>query len=312
MLHPDSMHEGPRIFLTEPYDPDKITVLMIPGLQSTPFAFVDLLKATRLDPEVSRRFQVCTFLYATGTPVLFNALELREELEKTVRAVDPHDHDFATRHIVVLGHSMGGLIAHTLISSSGEKLWNALFVVPPQRLIGDKATIRRLVDGLHFHRNPRVVAAIFAATPHRGSQLAESWIGHLAASLIRLPSDLQSDIVNVVSENPDAATPTAKAFHREMNFSSVRTLSPRDPALQALADLPIEVPFHSIIGQHNPGPIETSSDGVVPYASAHLGHAASELVVRSGHSVCENPEAQREVIRILRLELHHGSSLTKR
>ncbi len=153
---------------------------------------------------------------------------------------------------------------------------------------------------------------IFVATPHRGSKLAESWIGHVAASLIRLPLDLQSDIVNVVSENPDAATPIAKAFHREMNFSSVRTLSPRDPVLQALVDLPIEVPFHSIIGQRHVGPIEASSDGVVPYTSAHLDHAASEFVVRSGHSVCENPEAQREVIRILRLELHHGSLLTKR
>jgi hypothetical protein len=194
---------------------------------------------------------------------------------------------------------------------SGEKLWNALFVVPPQRLKGDKAIIRRLVDGLHFHRNRRIIAAIFAATPHRGSQLAESWVGHFAASLIRLPSDLQSDIVNVASENPEAATPTAKAFHRQMNFSSVRTLSPRDPALQALADLRIEVPFHSIIGQHNAGPIETSSDGVVRYSSAHLNGPTSELVVRSGHGVCENPDAQREVIRILGLQLHERSLLTK-
>jgi hypothetical protein len=68
----------------------------------------------------------------------------------------------------------------------------------------------------------------------------------------------------------------------------------------------------SIVGQHNAGPIETSSDGVVPYASAHLDGAASELVVRSGHGVCENPDAQREVIRILRLELHPRSTLTQR
>jgi hypothetical protein len=72
------------------------------------------------------------------------------------------------------------------------------------------------------------------------------------------------------------------------------------------------VPFHNIIGQHHPGPIETSSDGVVPYASAHLDGAASDLVVRSGHSVCENPEAQGEVIRILRLELCRGLVLTQR
>ena len=292
------------IFLTEPYDPNKAILLMVPGLQSTPFAFTDLVKAIRRDPEVSARFQIWTFLYGTGTPVLFNALQLRQELEKTIRNLDPDDHDFATRHIVVLGHSMGGLSAHTLVSSSGEKLWNSLFLAPPQRLRGDRKAIRRFAEGLHFRRNPRVVRAIFVSTPHRGSNLAESWIGHLAGSLIHLPSSLQTDIVGVVSANQDAATPAAQAFDREMNFSSVHTLSPRDPALHALADLPIEVPFHSIIGQTHPGAVETSSDGVVPYPSSHLDGASSEMVVRSGHSACEKPDAQREVIRILRLELN--------
>jgi hypothetical protein len=261
------------------------------------------MKAMRRDSEVSANFQVWTFLYGTGTPMLFNALRLRQELEKTIHDVDPHDRDFATKHIVVLGHSMGGLSAHTLVSSSGEKLWNSLFVVPPQRLRGGKDVIRQFADGLHFRRNPRVVRAIFAATPHRGSNLAESWIGHIAASLIRLPTSLQSDIAGVVAANHDAATPAAKAFNREMNFSAVHTLSPRDPALHALVDLPIEVPFHSIIGHNNGGAVETGSDGVVPYASSHLDRASSEVVVRSGHSVCENRGAQAEVIRILHLEL---------
>ena len=303
MLRPEVMRERSGIFLTEPYDPNKAIVLMVPGLQSTPFAFVDLMKAMRRDREVNAHFQVWTFLYGTGTPVLFNALQLRQELDKTIRAVDPHDHDFATKHIVVLGHSMGGLSAHTLVSASGEKLWNALFMVPPQRLRGDRKVIRRFADGLHFRRNRHVVRAIFVATPHRGSSLAESWIGHIAASLIRLPTSLQADIVGTVAVNQDAATSAAKAFDREMNFSAVHTLSPRDPALHALVDLPIEVPFHSIIGQNNGGAVETGSDGVVPYASSHLNGASSEVVVRSGHSVCENRDAQREVIRILRLEL---------
>ena len=269
------------------------------------------MKAMRRDPEVSAHFQVWTFLYGTGTPVLFNALRLRQELEKTIRNLDPADRDFATRHIVVLGHSMGGLIGHTLVSSSGEQLWNSLFLAPPQRLHGDTKAIRRFADGLHFRRNPRVVRAIFVATPHRGSKMAEGWIGHLAASLIRLPAPLQTDIVGVVSANHDAATSDAKAFNREMNFSSVHTLSPRDPALRALVDLPIEVPFHSIIGQNRGGAVETSSDGVVAYASSHLDGARSEIVVRSGHGVCEKPDAQREVIRILHLELKRGKRTTE-
>jgi pimeloyl-ACP methyl ester carboxylesterase len=244
--------------------------------------------------------------------VLFNALELRQELEKTIHDVDPHDHDFATRHIIVLGHSMGGLMAHTLVSSSGNSVWASVFAVPPQQLNGDPQTIRQIKDALMFRRNPSVVRAIFVASPHRGSKLAESWIGRVGASLIRLPSTLQSAFVAVATENPQAPTPEAAAFGKGFNFSSVRALSPNEPALRALAELPIRVPFHSIIGQRNAGPFETSSDGVVRYTSAHLDGAASELVVRSGHNVCENRDAQREVIRILRMELQREDAVAKR
>jgi hypothetical protein len=204
MLRPGSMRERSGIFLTEPYDPKKAIVLMVPGLQSTPFAFVNLLKTMRLDPEVSAHFQVWTFLYGTGTPVLFNAMRLREELGKTIHDVDPHDHDFATSHIIVLGHSMGGLMAHTLVSSSGNSVWASVFAVPPQQLNGDPRTIRQIKDALMFRRNPSVVRAIFVASPHRGSKLAESWIGRVGASLIRLPSTLQSAFVAVATENPQA------------------------------------------------------------------------------------------------------------
>jgi triacylglycerol esterase/lipase EstA (alpha/beta hydrolase family) len=303
MIDPAKMPVKTGIFLTEPYDPNKAIVLLVPGLQSTPFAFTDLVKAIRRDPEVSARFQVWTFLYGTGTPVLFNALQLRQELEKTIRDVDPGDHDFATRNIVVLGHSMGGLSAHTLVSSSGEKLWNSLFVVPPQRLRGDSNAIHRFADGMHFRRNPRVVRAIFLATPHRGSNLAESWIGHIAASLIHLPAGLQTDIVGVVSANQDVVVPGAQAFFTQLNFTSVHTLSSHDPMLLALARLPIAVPFHSIMGEKHNG---AGSDGVVRYASSHLDVADSELIVRSGHNAFNNPEARSEVIRVLREELQRG------
>ena len=48
----------------------------------------------------------------------------------------------------------------------------------------------------------------------------------------------------------------------------------------------------------------TCSDGLVPYASAHLDGAASELVVTpSGHSVHATPQAILDLRRILRLHL---------
>ena len=48
-------------------------------------------------------------------------------------------------------------------------------------------------------------------------------------------------------------------------------------------------------------PLAESSDGVVPYASAHLDGALSEKVIPSWHSVQESPQAILEIRRILRL-----------
>jgi hypothetical protein len=59
--------------------------------------------------------------------------------------------------------------------------------------------------------------------------------------------------------------------------------------------------------------VDQSTDGVVPYRSAHLdgvasNKIASEKVVRSDHGVQKNPEAILETRRIL--YLHAGRNLT--
>jgi hypothetical protein len=62
------------------------------------------------------------------------------------------------------------------------------------------------------------------------------------------------------------------------------------------------VRYHSIIGLYKPhGTLEQSSDGVVPYASAYLAGAESEVVIPSWHSVQETPAAILELRRILHL-----------
>ena len=62
--------------------------------------------------------------------------------------------------------------------------------------------------------------------------------------------------------------------------------------------------FHSIMGNitksDDPNVI---TDGIVPYKSAHLNGAVSEVVLKGGHSIQETPEAVLELRRILRLHL---------
>ena len=57
--------------------------------------------------------------------------------------------------------------------------------------------------------------------------------------------------------------------------------------------------YHTIIARRDPAvPLADSDDGLVPYRSAHLPGAVSELVITSGHSVQETPQAILEIRRI--------------
>ncbi|MGA8658805.1 MAG: hypothetical protein WB586_21945 [Chthoniobacterales bacterium] len=142
--------------------------------------------------------------------------------------------------------------------------------------------------------------------------MADSLIGLIGNSLTRLDPMLEYGVNRLARENPKAMTPEAAVFYKGGRFSAVRTLSPKSPALIALSELPIEVPYHSVIGQHHPGPKEQGSDVVVPYWSSHLDGAQSEVIVRSGHGVFSNLDAVLETIRILHLEQRSSKSSTWR
>jgi len=88
----------------------------------------------------------------------------------------------------------------------------------------------------------------------------------------------------------------------EHSVLSSRELSPDNPVLRALAELPVvpAVTFHTVVGDRGlgNGP-ETRSDGIVSYRSSHLEGAASELIVPSGHNAHQHPATIAEVRRIL-------------
>ena len=76
--------------------------------------------------------------------------------------------------------------------------------------------------------------------------------------------------------------------------------------MATLSRLPVGpgVEYHSIIGKQEDGTrLESSSDGVVPYASAHLDGATLELVVRGDHGCQDSPETIREIRRLLGVHL---------
>jgi hypothetical protein len=78
-------------------------------------------------------------------------------------------------------------------------------------------------------------------------------------------------------------------------------MSPRNPVLLALADIPLApgVTGHSIISVKGNGDFHEGKDGLVSYQSAHVDYVESEFIVRSFHSCQQQPATIEEVRRIL-------------
>ena len=303
MLDSSAIQRREKLYLMQRYDPNRIPLLMVHGLQSTPVSFANLVNDLSADPVLHARYQIWHYHYPTGTPVLQNAAVLRRVLKQTLNEIDPQGGDFASNHLVVLGHSMGGVMTHTLISDSGYKLWDRVISVRPERFSCDPKTSSVVNAIFLFERENRVRRAILISVPHRGSPIADNWIGSLGQSLYRADKELQEAFRSLVENHRDQINPFIIRLAKEGKLSSIRTLSANSPALMALAAIPPAIPFHNIIGQINPGPAHSGTDGVVAYSSSHFDGAESELIVRYGHEAFLHPDAVAEIKRILHAHL---------
>ncbi|WP_373319128.1 esterase/lipase family protein, partial [Gluconobacter kondonii] len=78
------------------------------------------------DPEIRAHFEFWFFSYATGNPIPYSALQLRDALNHTIRALGGTQADPALGQITLIGHSQGGLLAKMLAIDPHDALWNEL------------------------------------------------------------------------------------------------------------------------------------------------------------------------------------------
>jgi hypothetical protein len=105
-------------------------------------------------------------------------------------------------------------------------------------------------------------------------------------------------INELATEYPGILNPYYVKVRARGGPTSLFSLAP-NPLLDSLADLPIKVPFHSIIGNRGKDQGLDSSDGVVAYRSSHLEGAESEKIVPAGHNLLLHPATVAEIKRIL-------------
>ena len=77
--------------------------------------------------------------------------------------------DAAFDRMVVVGHSMGGLLAKMMVQESGPRLWRLASDRPVEELAGDPTDRDICRRALIFKPRPRVRRVLFVAPPPHGS-----------------------------------------------------------------------------------------------------------------------------------------------
>jgi len=285
LIFPD-VRDASLAFL-EPFNPDKIPVVLVHGLMSHPRMWRDVVNELIADPVIGPKCQFWVYYYPTGWPIAYSAMRLREGLAAAGRAVGPH------KNFVLVGHSMGGILSRMQTVSPKESLVRA--VIPPEkqkrfRSLPPEHLVRR---SLEFRSNPQVGRLVFISTPHRGSTMADWSLTTWLTRFVRLPERITSATIDLLPN-------VASAPHQ---LTSISRLSPSNPLFKTLEGLPIGAPHHSIIGDRGRGDTPDSSDGVVAYWSSHLASADSELIVPDDHGAFDDPAAITELKRILKIEI---------
>ena len=282
--------------MLDPYHPGRIPVVFVHGTASSPARWAEMVNELMNDPVLGQRYQFWFFTYNTGNPVAYSAMRLREALQHAVNDVDPEGKDPALQQMVVIGHSQGGLLTKMTVVSSGSRFWDASSQVPFEQADIPAETKDLLRRSIFVEPLPFVTEVIFICTPHRGSFLAENFLGKIARRLVTFPAQLTKVTVDVVKLNPAGAAQTA--WHMP---TAIDNMDWSNPFLKTLASVPIApgVEAHSIVAVRGDGPPEQGDDGVVKYTSAHIDGVASELIVRDGHSTQATPATIEEVRRIL-------------
>jgi hypothetical protein len=211
--------------------------------------------------------------------------------------------------MVLIGHSMGGLVSRLQTLESDDAYWKILSDKPFQELEADPETRQRIARTVFFQPNRSVRRVITIGTPHRGSEFANDYTRWLGRKLIKLPKTLIQTKMQVAEDNPGLFRNTELLTIS----TSIDSLAPDSPILPVMlrSERAPWVRYHNIVGVVSDeswlSRFSEPGDGVVDFDSAHLDEVESEVIVDADHiHVHQHPRAILEVRRIL---LEHSQEM---
>ncbi|MEM7478580.1 MAG: hypothetical protein AAF483_26655 [Planctomycetota bacterium] len=302
LINPQKTQKHRGIYMLEPFDPTRIPVLMVHGLWSSPVTWMPMFNDLRSFEELRNNYQFWFYQYPTGQPFWLSATQMRADLSEMRQQLDPNNRFEALDHMVLVGHSMGGLVSRMQTIESSDDFWEILSYKPFQEVQGDDELINRLREAAFFTPNRDIRRVVTIGTPHSGSDYANDTTIWLGRKLIKLPSIMVATGQQLINLNPGVFRNTELLT----SSTSIDSLSPDSPVFPALHRAPTApwTQYHNVIGLHESkslwGSKDITGDGVVHAASAQINGVESEIFVASEHQeIHRHPKTIFEVRRIL-------------
>ncbi|MEG0341042.1 MAG: alpha/beta fold hydrolase [Acinetobacter sp.] len=296
----------PHLYMLEPYNPNKKVIVLVHGLASSPEAWIRLTNDIMGDNALREHYQVWQIFYSTNMPILESRFQINTIINQGFESIDQKS--ASAKDSVLIGHSMGGIIARLLVSdqnlsSNAQKmLKNRQF----NRFKDDPVFNARL----NIQSVPNFNRAIFISAPHRGTDYADRWFTRAARKVIKLPGAFLGALADSVDEKNLNPKKILKDIDGGLIQNGPSDLSHNSKFTQLTENVMPKkgMIYHSIMGNiTNSNDPDIMTDGIVPYRSSHLDGAVSEKIIKGGHSIQETPEAVLELRRILKLHLtDHG------
>ena len=141
------------------------------------------------------------------------------------------------RQMVVIGHSQGGLLTKSIAVDTGDQLWREFSANPLDDLKHLRSAARRTPAAAVSSSRCPLCGGSCSSPPHIAAAISTGGFARrLGRRLVSLPGDMVSDSDEMLKLTEGTE---AEAFLEGKMPTSLDGMSPKNPALLAMAEIPV-------------------------------------------------------------------------